>query len=313
METLNNLETYRIHTIGIVSFKPNLRPLDFEIYLPIHKSKIHFRIHYDTSFYDSFLHEVKGRPRLESSCIVELSEITEKEPFIKHLDLGCKRLFNNHIGKINECIDIIRYSHEHKSPNRKIMLKNIGFDDFIYYKIQVNEKVVAKSLTPSFGDKTVPPFEIENFENNVPFEWKTFQRSMDLLDTGYTNESLIIGFNLLDYCVQLTLKALMVNLSNDKQKDSLLKQIKEQRLKTYLGSLFTALTGTVFYNDKVTEKVIDNLNQKRNKIVHNGEDCNYSETCSSLKTIFQIIRLLNEKGNQKFDLPTRIIFYDDLQ
>ena len=310
---MNNLETYRIHTIGIVSFKPNLHPLDIEIYLPLHKSKIHFRIHYDTSYYDSFLQKVKGNPKLESSSIVELIEFSEKEPIIKYLDLGCKELFNNHIGKINECIDIIRYSHEQKSPNRKIMLRNIGFDDFIYYKIQVNENVIAKRLIPCFGDNTVPPFEIENFENKVPFEWKTFQRSMDLLDTGYTNESLIVGFNLLDYCVQLTLKALMVNLSNDKQKDCLLKQIKEQRLKTYLGSLFTTLTGMVFYSDKITEKVIDNLNHKRNKIVHNGEDCNYSETCSSLKTIFQIIRLLNEKGNQKFDLPTRIIFYDDLR
>jgi len=309
---MENIEKYRIHSIGIISFKPNLSPLDIEIYLPIHKSKILFRIHYDTSYYDSFLHEVKGRPRLESSCIIELSEITEKRPFIKHLDLGCKRLFNNHIGKMNECIDIIRYSHEQKSPNRKIMLKNIGFDDFIYYKIQVNEKVVAKSLIPSFGDNTYPPFEIENFENNVPFEWKTFQRAMDLLDTGYNNECLIVGFNLLDHCIQLTLKSLMIKLPDEEQKTNLLMQIKDQRLKTYLGSLFTALTGIIFYNDVITEKVIEKLNGKRNKIVHAGKDCNYTESCSSLITIFQIIKLLNEKGNQTFDLPTRIIGYDDL-
>ena len=158
---MDNIETYRIQTVGIISIKPNLAPLDFEIYLPIHRSKIHFRIHYDTTYYDSFLHEFKGSPKLESSCIIELSEITVKRPVIKHLDLGYKRLFNNHIEKMNECIDIIRYSHEQKSPNRKIMLKNIGFDNFIYYKIQVNEKVVAKSLKHSFGDKTIPPISIE--------------------------------------------------------------------------------------------------------------------------------------------------------
>ena len=135
---------------------------------------------------------------------------------------------------------------------------------------------------------------------------------MDLLDNGYYNESLIVGFNLLDYCIQLTLKSLMINLPGEEQKANLLMQIKDQRLKTYLGSLFTALTGIIFHNDVITEKVIENLNGKRNKIVHAGKDCDYTESCSSLKTIFHIIKLLNEKGSQVFDLPTRIIGYDDL-
>ena len=139
-------------------------------------------------------------------------------------------------------------------------------------------------------------------------EWRTLSRAKDLVHLGFFNESLIIAFNLLDYCVQKTIKSLMTNLTSDQEKEQLLRQIKEQRLKIYLGPLFKTLTGKTFYDNKITENNLDKLNSKRNKIVHDGQNCTYEEVCESLKTIFNVIQGLNDRGNQKFEIPIDIIF-----
>ena len=102
----------------------------------------------------------------------------------------------------------------------------------------------------------------------------------------------------------------MTNLTFDSEKEQLLRQIKEQRLKTYLGPLFKTLTGKEFYNKKITEQKLEKLNSKRNKIVHSGQNCSYEEVCESLQTIFHAIQGLNERANQKFEIPMEIIFYN---
>jgi hypothetical protein len=142
----------------------------------------------------------------------------------------------------------------------------------------------------------------------VPFEWATFSKSIDLLDFGFYNESLIIAFNLLDYCIQKTIKSLMVNLKSEKEKDELLRQIKEQRIKTYLGPLFKTLTGSTIFDSNLTLKDIEKINKLRNDVVHSGKDCNYENVKQSLVTIYKAIKALSIKGQQNFKIPDEIIF-----
>lgn len=189
-------------------------------------------------------------------------------------------------------------------------IRNIGEQDFLFHKLYINNRHNSSKLYASYKDKTASHVEIEKLSNTVPFEWRTFSRAKDLLHLGFFNESLIVAFNLLDYCVQNTIKSLMTNLTTDSEKEQLLRQIKEQRLKTYLGSLFKTLTGKTFYDTKITENKLDKLNSKRNKIVHNGQNCTYEEVCESLKTVLYAIQGLNDKGNQKFEIPIEIIIYN---
>jgi hypothetical protein len=294
----------KIHTIGIINFRPNVEPLEITFNYPEEKGEYVFKLHYDNSMYDRFLSEEKGNILLETSSYVELEEYTEKIPKRKALD---KSIFLNHIEKINYAIDLIRYSYKDGKFTSMFRIRNIGEQDFLFHKLIVNNKHESSSLAASYGDKTASHVEIEKLSESVPFEWRTFTRVKDLLYLGFFNESLIIAFNLLDYCIQKTIKSLMTNLT-DSEKEYLLRQIKEQRLKTYLGPLFKTLTGNSFYDNKITEKNLNKLNSKRNKIVHDGQNCTYEEVCESLKTIFYVIQGLNDKGNQKFEIPIEIIF-----
>ncbi len=297
----------KIHTIGIINFRPNIEPLEIKFKYPGEKKEFVFRLHYNSSIYDQFLTEIKGKILLETSSLVELEEYAEKIPKTEVLN---KNIFLNHVEKINYAIDLIRYSYNDGKITNMLRIRNIGEQDFLFHKLLINNRHVNSRTVASYGDKTVSHVEIEKLSESVPFEWRTFSRAKDLLHLGFFNESLIVGFNLLDYCVQKTIKSLMTNITSDSEKEQLLRQIKDQRLKTYLGPLFKTLTGNVFYDKNITEKKLEKLNEKRNKIVHSGQNCEYGEVCESLKTIFYAIKGLNEKGNQNFDIPLEIIFYN---
>jgi hypothetical protein len=195
------------------------------------------------------LSEIKGRISLETTCFVELEEYAEKVPKTKALN---KNIFLNHIEKINYAIDLIRYSYKDGKITNMFGIRNIGEQDFLFHKLIINNKHETSCVSSSYGDNTASHVEIEKLSESVPFEWRTFTRAKDLLHLGFFNESLIVAFNLLDYCIQKTIKSLMINLTSDSEKEQLLRQIKEQRLKTYLGSLFSALTGISFYDKKIT-------------------------------------------------------------
>jgi hypothetical protein len=295
----------RIETIGIISFKPNLKPLRIEFdYVGSDHSCV-FSLHYDTSLHDKFLSENKGSLLLETSSYIELEEYVETLP---SNDNWQRNIFLNHIEKMNYAIDLLRYSYNKGNFTNAFQLRNIGEHDFLFHKLLVNNIQSSSTVKISYGESDFPHIDIKDLAKSVPFEWRMFTRAKDLLNLGFFNESLIIAFNLLDYCVQKTIKSLMINLTSEKEKDQFLKQVKEQRLKTYLGPLFKTLTGKNFYNKKITEKMIDKINFKRNKIVHDGQNCSYEEVCESLKIILFTIQGLNENGTQNFEIPVDIIF-----
>ncbi|WP_044107805.1 hypothetical protein, partial [Anaerophaga thermohalophila] len=68
----------KIHTIGIINFRPNVEPLEIEFSYPDENKRYVFRLHYDSSNYDSFLTEKKGEIALDTSSFVELEEYAEK-------------------------------------------------------------------------------------------------------------------------------------------------------------------------------------------------------------------------------------------
>jgi len=302
---MNNKTVHKIHIIGIVKLRPNIEPVKFSYKFPNNEYETLFKLHFESSFYDKFLTEFKGANlRLESSCIIEIFDTIT----LPRQEFKSRGLLVQEIEKINRFIDILRYSAE-KKPTGFIHLKNIGINDFEFYKIIIDGKTETTSIQDSFGNKVIQANKIEKFYINIPFEWLTFTKAVDLLDYGNYNESLVIGFNLLDYSVQKSLKELMINLEDDKEKEKLLRQIKEQRLKTYLTVLFKSLTGKSFFNNKLKVSDLEKINTLRNKTVHNGEICTYEQAKSGLKIIYKIITELNKYLSKKFEIPSRIIFY----
>ncbi len=302
---MNDKNFHEVHIIGIVKFKPNIEPIKFSYKFPNNKHETLFRLHFDSSFYDKFLTEFKGANlRLESSCIIEIIDYTT----LPDREFKSKGLLVQEIEKINRFIDILRYSAEKKSIGY-IHLKNIGINDFEFYKILIDNKTETTSIKENFGNNIIPANKIDKFFIDIPFEWLTFTKAVDLLEYGNYNESLVIGFNLLDYIVQKSLKELMNNLENDKEKENLLRQIKEQRLKIYLTVLFKLLTGQSFFSKKLKVSDLEKINTLRNKTVHNGKTCTYEQAKDGLKIIYSIIAELNKHLTQKFEIPSRIIFF----
>lgn len=292
---------------GILRLKPNLLPFEFSIVLPGDKLETHFSLSFSGSFYDRFIEEVKGTQfLLESSCLIKM--VSSDNNFNVKTNDKSKEIIIEQIEKINRIIDIVRYSHEMKYPIRKIHLRNVGLDDFIFYKLDIDGKNEIKMILDGFANNEDQVYKVDMLFLDGSYEWFTFTKAIDLLDLGYYNESLIIGFNLLDFCTQKAIKFLMGNLSEE-EKDSLLRKIEKQRLTTYLGPLLKLLKGDTIYNDDLTYKKVSDLNSFRNKIIHNGETSSYDQTTVSLKVIYQIIKVFKKFG-VIFNVPDRIIFYN---
>lgn len=291
---------------GILQIKPNIKPLDLKLNISGSDTETLFKLSFDNTHYDRHIVDLKGKGFiLESSCFIELINTQA----LKNIpsNIFYKDFIIQQIENINKIFDIIRYSYDIEHPNTKIHLRNIGLDDFIFYSLSIDNKNKIKVLKDTFVKNLPEPNGIFSLADNVPDEWNMFMKAIDLLDLGYYNESLIIGFNLLDHCTQKSLMYLMKNL-NEEEKKPFLRKIEHERLVTYLGSLMKLITGRSLFNTELSEKQFQKLNKFRNDVVHNGHLSTYEESCNNLKIIHKTIKALSTLGLY-YSIPNRIIFY----
>ncbi len=297
---------HRVKLLGIISIKPKIEPIEIILEESDSPNFQIFKLHYKTSIFDRFLDELKGNYHLESSCFIEFEVPIKEIPISSSME---PRLVIELIGKINKIIDSIRYSYSNEYPLVKIHLRNIGIEDFLFYRIDIDGKHEISSAKDNFTNKERELLSIKTIQKDVPFEWSTLQKAIDLLERGLYEESLLISFSILDYCVQKTIKSKLTHL-DEKEKEELLRQIKEHRIKTYIGPLLKSLTGISIYDQKLTAKKVDKVNSLRNSMIHTSEKCTYHESLESLKTIHLIIRTLNLKFNQDFKIPLTFLFIE---
>ena len=298
-KTYNNL-LYQI----VIPFRPNIHPIELEKSFDS-KIKVHFCLHYNQ---DKLCEPYSFNPfitKLESTSIIEIKLKELKVLEQKEYSLN-RNLIIILLEYINSFIDIIRYSHYKNNGIGKIHIRNIGINDILQSTIKVNGKIKSYFHKVSFHEKSEEKsFEIKKIEDEIPYSWSSLNKALDLLELGYYNESLIVGFNLLDYCVQETLKRNMQNLTNE-ERNFIIRRIETQRLETYLGVLLKLTTGRNIYNNSLTEKELKRLNNFRNNIIHAGQQSTYHETSQHLQTIYKIIKSLNN-FNMNYELQERLI------
>lgn len=202
-------------------------------------------------------------------------------------------------------------------------LRNFGDSDLIYSTLLLQGEVILTRGSPTFpGGLGIPPpsFLIEgrerpdgpvvvnpNSPGPISKEWTAITRAVDLVNHGYFSEALLVGFALLDAMAQDFVKDRIPNLGKEDAR-WLLRNMRGQRLETFLGPLLRVCINASPLDDKKMKSEIAWLNNKRNAIIHSGEQCLRGEAQRGLRTILQILGYLSEKGANYF-LPQSLEFY----
>jgi hypothetical protein len=120
---------------------------------------------------------------------------------------------------------------------------------------------------------------------------RRYVRCYELLEHGFYSEAFIVAFSVLDDFVQETLYEQLRNKGlGDRDRKLLLRGIKENRLKLYLGPLLKLAFGqdiAAMWPD--SEKAIDWLNTHRNDIAHSASRVDYA---TAAKGIYVCLRVL---------------------
>jgi len=120
---------------------------------------------------------------------------------------------------------------------------------------------------------------------------RRYVRCFELLEHGYYTEAVIVAFSVLDDLVQQVLHDHMSKngMASKKDRNALLRGIKEQRLKLYLGQVLKILTGKSLQEMwPEAPAALDWLNSTRNKVAHQG----YRADSTAAKAIYVCIKVL---------------------
>lgn len=154
----------------------------------------------------------------------------------------------------------------------------------------------TKLAAPHIGTLTVPLA-------------RRYVRCFELLEHGFYSEAFIVAFSILDDFVQEMLHTLLQEkgLSTKSERDELLRGIKENRLKLYLGPILKLATG----NDieslwPASAQALTWLNSTRNRIAHSAEPVEYASAARAIYACLKTLVSLKEGGIASVDIPVEL-------
>jgi len=190
------------------------------------------------------------------------------------------------------------------------VLRNLGELTLPFCNLSLNgEPMWARGISTVFAElgAKLHPVNV-NISNSLAKEWLLITRAVDLHNQGYHIEAFIVGFSLFDDMVQEFIKSRLPNLE-PKEAGKLLRKIERFRLKTFLGPLLKLVIGVSAFDEiKSLKKDIEFLNEKRNSILHAGQDCTRQESQRGLRIVLEILKFLSEKGGG-YTLPDELGFW----
>lgn len=138
---------------------------------------------------------------------------------------------------------------------------------------------------------------------------RRFSRCFYLIEHGLHQEAVVVAFSILDDVVQALLHNLLERrgLANVSERDSLIRGIKENRLKTFLGEMLKVLAGVSIYELwPNSANALPWLNKTRNDISHNGRSVEYREACYALYASVQIVSCLGGANLVEAEIPVEM-------
>ncbi|MFB2970783.1 hypothetical protein ACE1CD_17575 [Aerosakkonema sp. BLCC-F183] len=195
------------------------------------------------------------------------------------------------------------------------VIRNVGDIDIVFWNLIYQEETIrSRAISTFFGSVSKPKDNSINYSDlniaeTIPKEWSILTRSVDLVNHGYFLEGFVVAFALLDEMVQQFVKSKLP--LDPKEAEDLLRKIEKERLKTYLGPMIR-LAGieSPLDNDSL-KKDLAWINEKRNKIMHRGEECSREDAQGGLKIVLNILKYLKDKGNTDYCLPEKLGFWTE--
>lgn len=144
---------------------------------------------------------------------------------------------------------------------------------------------------------------------------RRYLRCYELLEHGFYSEAFIIAFSILDDIVQEMLHAQLEakGMSTKADRESLMRGIKENRLKLYLGPLLKITTGTTITERwQRAEKALEWLNKIRNNIAHGGFSADYHSAAVGIYACIKLLITLHEAKLLTAEFPVEFFRHSKL-
>lgn len=138
---------------------------------------------------------------------------------------------------------------------------------------------------------------------------RRYVRCFELLEHGFYSEAFIVAFSVLDDLVQQVLHDSLSEkgLASKSERDELLRGIKENRLKLYLGPILKLACGRdISAMWPASTAALEWLNSTRNRIAHSAEAVDYASAAKAIYACLRVIVALKEGGLTSSEIPVEL-------
>ena len=187
-------------------------------------------------------------------------------------------------------------------------VRTVGLNDTLIYIISVDGQDIEVNVrlknAYNFGTPAEDPFDATSMAlphigtNTLPVA-RRYVRCHELLDHGFYSECAIVAFSIMDDLVQQMIDNSLSwrGMTSRSDRKDLIRGIKENRLKIFLGPLLMVLHNkTIGILWPESNNALTWLNELRNKIAHSGYKATYDDAVKSIFVCLKIIYLLNREG-----------------
>lgn len=138
---------------------------------------------------------------------------------------------------------------------------------------------------------------------------RRYVRCFELIEHGLYAEAFVVAFSLLDDFVQQTLHELLSakGLGDKSERNELLRGIKENRLRLYLGPLLKLACGSdIAAMWPPANAALEWLNKTRNRISHSAEIVDYATARRGVFACLKLLVVLREHGVANPDITVQV-------
>lgn len=138
---------------------------------------------------------------------------------------------------------------------------------------------------------------------------RRYVRCFELLEHGFYSEAFIVAFSVLDDLVQQVLHDSLCKkgLESKTERNELLRGIKENRLKLYLGPVLKLACGQDISTMWATStSALEWMNTTRNRIAHSAEAVDYASAAKAIYACLRVIVALKEHDLTKSEIPVEL-------
>lgn len=310
-------ENYTLQSLVLLPFRSMLEPGEFSLCIFDDKWKTKFLLTYPPILtLTPTLHintELCTLVRIETCHLFSGNEEEAKKWFQKN----SIKVFSNYLlPRLNYFL--LRLKYAKPDVFHTGVIRNVGEIDILFWNLIYEEEAIhsrgSSTLFASVSQQAEnnPYYKFSsdlNIDRTIAKEWSVLTRSVDLVNHGYFLEAFVVAFALLDEMVQ---EFVITKLPLDnKEAKELLRKIEKERLKTYLGTMTRLAIGESPLDNDSLNTDLTWINEKRNKIMHRGEECNCEDAQRGLKIVLNILKYCKDKGNTDYCLPEKLEFWTE--